>query len=226
MNKNTLSYKCNDEYYVYLRNSLSKILKTNIERSMDLYKYNKIMILCIGTARLLYDSYGPIVGSGLMKAKFNSNITIFGTTKKSLNALNIESFLNNYKEKLDESLVIVIDSTISMFDDVGTVIFYDDGIYPGEALNKNLPKIGDFSICGVISNDEDSIICNDIYEFIKMVYTPRDINTYIKMCDLTINSLFLALDSKKKYSEENFEYTKKLVMKSDNYMKNILDNTY
>ena len=51
---------------------------------LEKLEYTNIIILCIGTCRLVGDSVGPIVGDLLNKRLNNERIVIYGRNKKVL----------------------------------------------------------------------------------------------------------------------------------------------
>ena len=47
--------------------------------------------------------------------------------------------------------VVVIDAAVGDITEVGTIQVKDEGIFPGLATDKILPKVGDYSVIGVVS---------------------------------------------------------------------------
>ena len=171
----------NEKYYNERENLVIDLLKV-IQQKLSLYKLKKMMILCIGTDKVIYDSYGPLVGRELIKYDFGDTINIVGSTKNTLNALNLERFINEHKKEINNSLVICIDAMASNNYPIGSVIIRDDGIIPGALYNKKIPKIGDISICGIVGN-KFSIMDNEV-----------KLDTIMDMRDITIDALLIAIE--------------------------------
>ena len=172
----------------YISDLIADTLKIKIENLMQLHGYEKIMIVCIGVNLLDWDCYGPLVGSGLSKTNLPSNVTIYGTMTEPIMGANCDSFINDNAEKINDSLVIAVDSMVSKDAKIGSLVILDNGIYPGLAHSKRFQKIGDISLCGTIANDARSI---------NNLYPEADIDTcdMLMMSDISIRALFIALNS-------------------------------
>ncbi|MFX0549870.1 spore protease YyaC [Hathewaya histolytica] len=109
-----------------------------------------IVIICIGTDRSTGDSLGPLVGE---KLRFLSrkNIYIFGNLENPIHAKNIEQTLEEINSNLKDPYIIAIDACLGRLDNVGSIIVEDKPISPGAALNKNLPKVGNLSVTGIVN---------------------------------------------------------------------------
>ena len=92
MEKKVEFYKFNTNSYNEISKRLTHDLKNRIKKFMRLYRYRKMIILCIGSPRATFDSFGPLVGSKLTEIINNPNIKIYGTMENPLNAKNIELF--------------------------------------------------------------------------------------------------------------------------------------
>jgi len=118
--------------------------------------YSDIIFLCIGTDRITGDAYGPLVGNKLTRLFENINnekITVIGTLKKPLNAINIKEVLKDIKSKTEKPYIIAIDSAFSKKENIGKIILSNSGMYIGKGLNKKSDKIGNISIKGVVAKD-------------------------------------------------------------------------
>lgn len=124
----------------YLYNELTPILKQN----------RPIIFVCIGTDRSTGDSLGPLVGEKL-KFSSKSNIYVYGNLEKPVHAKNIENTLKEVNKKFKSPYIIAIDACLGSIDNVGKIIIEKKPIYPGIAVNKDLPPVGDLSIMGVVN---------------------------------------------------------------------------
>ncbi len=116
-------------------------------------KENTPIVVCIGTDAVLGDSLGPTVGS-MLKEKIGGKTYIFGTLDQPITAKEVD-FMSEFIEKVyPNSTVLAVDAALGDKKDVGTIKIFDDGIKPGLGVKKNLSKIGDIGIIGVIDEKD------------------------------------------------------------------------
>lgn len=134
--ENNCIYKLRDE----LCNYILPVLK----------EHRPVVIICIGSDRSTGDSLGPIVGE---KLKFLSrkNIFIFGDLKNPVHAKNIDETIKEINSTFKKPYIIAIDACLGNLDSIGHIIVQDKPLAPGSALNKNLTKVGDLSITGIVN---------------------------------------------------------------------------
>lgn len=129
----------------------------------------KITILCIGTDKILYDAYGPLVGyilKNVYKLDRKSNIEVIGDVKSPVHALN----LREVAAELDteNSLIIAVDAALTnKKENHMTVIVEEGAIKPGSVHREDLPYVGEIGIKGMIYrncifNDGEFIRLGDI----------------------------------------------------------------
>ena len=208
-------YEYNDETYKYIEDALIYDLKLAIKKYMNLYKYENIIILCIGTNKCPGDSLGPIIGTKLNEIKLPKNVSCFGTIKKNLNAVTLPSFIEHNDLEMVENLVIAIDCTFTRLASIGSIIVNEGELLPGKGVGKVLPSIGDFHICGVCSNATYSKVAATI-DLLTM-----DKRTIVQMSDMIVESLstvlFMLFDNEKEiYNEDgtvNYNYYKTKIKK-------------
>lgn len=145
MEKDIKCYEYNYKSYDGINNYLIEDLKNRIEKLMNIYNRNKIMIVCIGSTKAEFDCFGPLTGSKLVDQINNPNVSIYGTQTNPIHAANIRSFLLEHFDEMNNSLTIVIDATVARVHPLGTIIVSNSGIHPGEGVGKKLPYIGDLS---------------------------------------------------------------------------------
>ncbi|MBO5182911.1 MAG: DUF1256 domain-containing protein [Bacilli bacterium] len=190
-------YEYNNINYIEARNSLASYLKKEIAKLIKRKDYDKIMIVCIGTSKVIFDSYGPIVGSILSRALFPFDVRVYGTIEKPINGLNIESFILKNASEFNKNLVIAVDSMFSKYETNKSIYVSNRGLKPGSALGKSFPTIGEFSIGGIVSNYSDPIVDN--------------IDDILDMCNITCDALFMALKSDIMYEQVDTECYKRVV---------------
>ncbi len=123
-----------------LSEELTKVIKDNRD----------IVILCIGTDRSTGDSLGPLVGYKL-KFLVRDTVFIYGSLENPVHAKNISETNDLILKSHNDPYIIAIDASLGGLQNVGKVIIESKPLYPGAALNKNLPSVGDLSIVGVVN---------------------------------------------------------------------------
>lgn len=119
----------------------------------------EILFLCIGTNRIIGDSFGPVVGSVLKKYYHKSQkIKILGDLNNVVTYCNINEILE--KEKKENELIIVLDSALSTFNNIGKVFIQNRGLRYAECLKKKNKLIGDISIKAVVGENANSCAQN------------------------------------------------------------------
>lgn len=120
-------------------------------------KYDYLIFLCIGTDKLTGDSFGPLVGYKLNTLyEEEKRIKVIGGLDDIVCAVNIDKKVKLINEKYSNSFIISIDSAMSNLFNIGSLVVERDGLYVGSALNKNVLKIGDFSIKGIVTKNMKS----------------------------------------------------------------------
>ncbi len=113
------------------------------------------VILCIGSNQVIGDSLGPMVGD-LLREKYNTPAFVYGGLKKPVNGINFCAYFEHLKKTHPKSFIIAIDACVGEKNDVGKIKYSAKGLKAGEALRKNLPRIGDIGVLGIVaerSND-------------------------------------------------------------------------
>lgn len=124
----------------FLYDELYNVLKSN----------RSIIFLCIGTDRSTGDSLGPLVGEKL-KFLSNNNIFIYGSLETPIHAKNLSSILIEINKNFKNPYIIAIDACLGSIDNVGKILIQRKPLFPGKAVNKDLPSIGNMSIVGVVN---------------------------------------------------------------------------
>lgn len=116
-----------------------------IEKLTAVTRNQKILFMCLGTDKITGDSLGCRVGSSLESLGYK----VIGTLNEPLHASNIVTRVKQINKK-DFDLLIAIDSSLGSAENVGNVYLLDQPLRPGAAVMKSLPKIGDYSMIGVV----------------------------------------------------------------------------
>lgn len=127
-----------------LRDTLSKKIYPIVKSGRP------IVVLCIGTDRSTGDSLGPLVGDKL-KFLIRSKVYLYGNLQYPVHAKNLIDVINEINTKYKNPYVIAIDACLGSLQNVGKIIVDENPLSPGSAMNKELPKIGDLSITGIVN---------------------------------------------------------------------------
>lgn len=109
-----------------------------------------IVLLCIGTDRSTGDSLGPLVGDKL-KFLIRDRVYLYGNLQYPVHAKNICDIVNEINTKYKNPFIIAIDACLGSLQNVGKIIIDGKPLCPGSAMNKDLPKVGDLSITGIVN---------------------------------------------------------------------------
>ena len=148
--------------------------------------YSKIAIVCIGTDTSTGDSFGPLVGHQLMKYKGMYDFELYGSLEEPVHALNLEQIISRIEE--ENTLIISIDACLGRYDSIGKIQIGLGGIKPGSGVGKDLPRVGDIFINGIVN------MSGLIPQF---TINSTRLNTVYKLMEITslgIRSAFLKLN--------------------------------
>ena len=107
------------------------------------------ILICIGSDLVLGDSLGPLVGTFLRNKGVKT--FVYGNLTFPVTAKEVGLAGNYIKKTHPKTIPIAIDAAVGNQEDVGLIKISDSGLKPGLGVNKNLEKIGDISIIGVVS---------------------------------------------------------------------------
>ena len=76
-------------------------------------EFSDIVILCVGTDKLIGDLVGPIAGQKLKRLfKDFEKITVYGDIKKTVNTTNLNAIISEIISNYDQPFIITIDSAL------------------------------------------------------------------------------------------------------------------
>lgn len=108
--------------------------------------------VCIGTNRIISDSFGPRVGKKLKQVFYkNENINVYGTIENPIHLKNVEYFLKKIENK---NQIILIDSAIGRKEDIGNTYVNRGGMEIGKAFNHSIYIPANINIKTVIGAKE------------------------------------------------------------------------
>lgn len=115
-----------------------------------LKQHRPIVFICIGSDRSTGDSLGPLVGEKL-KFIVRNEIFVYGNLENPVHAKNLDDTLKEIKLKFNNPYIIAIDACLGELQNVGKIYIEKKPVFPGMAVKKNLPPVGDLSIVGVVN---------------------------------------------------------------------------
>ncbi len=134
--------------YIELGEFLYENLKGIINENRE------IIFICIGTDRCTGDSLGPLVGYKLKsfyREMPKNNIYIYGSLESPVHSKNLCNIIDKIKANFNNPYIIAIDSCLGKINNIGKVFVNNNPIFPGLAVNKELPPVGDLSITGIVN---------------------------------------------------------------------------
>lgn len=140
-----------NEQYNNFVNEFSNVL---YNLKMDI-PFSDYIFLCVGSDKIIGDSYGPLVGEKLKENFKNmyNNIKVYGTLEEPISAVNLEKKVREIYKTYQHPCIIAIDSAFGREDKIGTIFVTDTKMQCGKATGKNIIKVGDISIKGIIAKD-------------------------------------------------------------------------
>ena len=109
------------------------------------------VIVCIGSDRVTGDCLGPLVGH-LLTTKYNIKTFVYGTLSRPVTALNLSESAGFIRQAHPKRKVLAVDAALGRPEDVGLIRINKGGVYPGSAVSKVLPKVGDYSVIAVVNS--------------------------------------------------------------------------
>lgn len=113
------------------------------------FEHENLVFCCIGTDRSTGDALGPLTGSLL--SNYHFPFRIIGTLENPLHATNLSLTVKELQQMTTFPFVVAIDACLGREKSIGQIIVEQGPLFPGKAVNKELPPIGDISIKGVVN---------------------------------------------------------------------------
>jgi putative sporulation protein YyaC len=109
----------------------------------------EVIFLCIGSDRSTGDSLGPIVGTKLKEKGLL--FPVYGTLEEPVHALNLKKVLKEINFKHENPFILGIDACLGDEKQIGMIILKEGSLIPGNALNKELPSVGDYHMKAIVN---------------------------------------------------------------------------
>ena len=169
-----------EEVYKNFVKDFSFILKEKVHN----LELSKLIFLCIGTDRVMGDSFGPLVGYKLKNLFYEEkNIDVIGDLENVVNASNIVHILNRINNTYEVPFIIAIDAAMSNKIETGRIIAKDSKMTVIGNYNKKV-LVGDISIKGIVSRN----LCNRRKNFILLQNVP--LNMVMNMADTVVQGIY------------------------------------
>lgn len=127
-----------------LKNAILKMFREHNVHSRE------IIILCVGSDRSTGDSLGPLIGYKLEKYQIR-DVEIWGTLENPVHATNLADKLREISTSKNNPFILAIDASLGSRDHIGFVTLCNGPLKPGLGVNKELPKVGDVHITGIVN---------------------------------------------------------------------------
>lgn len=108
------------------------------------------VVVCIGSSSVTGDALGPMVGD-LLREVHNLPAFVYGGFSRPVNGVTYSEYAEFISLRHAENFIIAVDACVGAPEEVGTVKYSGAGLRAGGALNKDLGKIGDIGIMGVVA---------------------------------------------------------------------------
>ena len=124
-----------------------------------IYKYERenefsnIVILCVGTNKIIGDLFGPIVGKKLIQSIKRKDIIIYGNTKNTVNFSNAKSILEKVFFEYRKPFIITIDAALGNENMIEKVFVTSGKIKIGDSLGRYICYNSQINIKGVVGKD-------------------------------------------------------------------------
>ena len=162
-----------EEVYRNFVKDFSVILRKKVQ---DL-EISKLIFLCIGTDKIIGDSFGPLVGYKLKNLFYGeNNIKVIGDLENTVNAKNVIKIMDSIKNTHETYFLIAIDAAISNKIEIGRIVVSNSKMNVGGNFNKEI-YVGDVSIKGIVSRNLINPSCN--FRLLQNV----PLNTIMNMAD-------------------------------------------
>ena len=109
------------------------------------------VILCVGSDLSVGDSLGPLVGTMLKNRLKSLNLYVYGTLAKPITAHEVKYMNEFINSTHPNSPIIAVDAAVGAAGDIGLIKIVKRGLKPGSGANKNLTRVGDVSIMGIVA---------------------------------------------------------------------------
>lgn len=116
---------------------------SKIEKLKDINKNREVVFLCVGNAKIWYDSFGPMVGTILQYMGINNYV--YGNLKSNICQDNLKTYIDIIYRYHYDPYIVVVDNCLSASNKFEVII--KEGPTDCAGLSKEPISIGD---CGIL----------------------------------------------------------------------------
>lgn len=142
----------------------------------------ELTFVCIGTDRSTGDTLGPLVGSFLSLYK-SFPFRVVGSLEQPVHALNLQDTVEHLHHQRPTAPMVAIDACLGKARAVGDILVEKGPLWPGKAVQKTLPPVGDHCIKAIVNHMSE--------EGLETLQSTR-LNVTHDLARVIANSLFLA----------------------------------
>ncbi len=132
----------------YAIEAFSECLKGLIYKNKK--KSERLVLLCIGTDKVMGDCLGPLLGYMLKKTGYAG--IIYGDLDSPVHAKNIFEVIEEINKKHPHAFIIAIDASLGNASHIGFITLGVGSILPGAGVGKSLPRVGNLFITGIVNS--------------------------------------------------------------------------
>ena len=129
-----------------------------LQKQVNSYMYqdfSDIIILCIGSNKMIGDCIGPMVGQKLKDTfKEEKNIVIYGNMKETLNFKNARRVIENIFKMYKKPFIITIDSALGTKKTIENIVVSTGWIKIGDSLGRSICYYSHINIKGVVGKNK------------------------------------------------------------------------
>lgn len=119
-------------------------------------KFSDVVILCIGTNKLIGDSIGPVVGQKLKEENIQEKICIYGDMKQTINFKNAKQVIEKIFKIYEKPFIITIDSALGKQTMINKIVVNKGIIRIGKSLGRSICYPSHITIKGVVGENKNT----------------------------------------------------------------------
>lgn len=108
-----------------------------------------VVVLCIGSEKIMGDSLGPLVGD-ILKNRYNVKAFVYGDLLTSVNGKTVNEYMAFLNHVHPHSVFVCIDACLGHEKNMAKIAVNAGGIRPAQAVSKQSVPFGDIGILGVV----------------------------------------------------------------------------
>ena len=119
-------------------------------------KFSDVVILCIGTNKLIGDSIGPVVGQKLKEENIQEKICIYVDMKQTINFKNAKQVIEKIFKIYEKPFIITIDSALGKQTMINKIVVNKGIIRIGKSLGRSICYPSHITIKGVVGENKNT----------------------------------------------------------------------